>query len=146
VMDARGDITAGTIGDILALRAQLRGAAAVVTDGAVRDAAALATLDIPVFAAGAHPAVLGRRHVPWDTDVAIGCGGVLVRPGDVVVGDDDGVLVIPPDIAESVAADAIEQERRERFITAQVRDGAAVTELYPMGERWKAVYDAWEDR
>ena len=146
VMDARGDSTAGTIGDILALRAQVRGAAAVVTDGAVRDAAALAALDIPVFAAGTHPAVLGRRHVPWDLDVAIGCGGALVRPGDVVVGDDDGVLVIPPDIAASVAADAIEQERRERFIAAHVRDGAPVTDLYPMGERWKAVYDAWEDR
>jgi regulator of RNase E activity RraA/2-keto-4-pentenoate hydratase/2-oxohepta-3-ene-1,7-dioic acid hydratase in catechol pathway len=146
VMDARGDSTAGTIGDILALRAQVRGAVAVITDGAVRDAAAVAALDIPVFAAGTHPAVLGRRHVPWDLDVAIGCGGALVRPGDVVVGDDDGVLVIPPDIAASVAADAVEQERRERFITAHVRDGAAVTDLYPMGERWKAVYEAWEDR
>ena len=146
VMDARGDVTAGTIGDILALRAQVRGAVAVVTDGAVRDAAALSALDIPIFAAGTHPAVLGRRHVPWDLDVAIGCGGALVRPGDVVVGDDDGVLVIPADIADAVAADAVEQERRERFITAHVRDGVPVTELYPMGERWKAVYQAWEDR
>ena len=145
VMDARGDLSAGTIGDILALRAQVRGAAAVVTDGGVRDAATVSTLDIPVFAGRPHPAVLGRRHVPWDLDVAIACGGALVRPGDVVVGDDDGVLVIPPELAAPVAADAVEQERRERFITEKVREGAPVNELYPLGERWKAVYEQWEE-
>ncbi len=66
VMEARGETSSGTIGDILALRAQVRGAAAIVTDGGVRDTAAVAALDIPVFSAGPHPALLGRRHVPWD--------------------------------------------------------------------------------
>src|SRR5690606_13617601 len=71
VMEARGDATAGTIGDLLALRAQVRGAAAIVTDGAVRDADIVAGLDIPTFSRGAHPSVLGRRHIPWETDVTI---------------------------------------------------------------------------
>ena len=140
VMEARGDHTAGTLGDILALRAQVRGAAAIVTDGAVRDSAVVAELDIPVFHAGAHPAVLGRRHVPWDTDVVIGCGGTTVRPGDIVVGDDDGVLVVPVELAQEIAADAVEQERQEAFIVEQVRAGHGIEGLYPMNEHWRAAY------
>ncbi|MGH3439221.1 MAG: fumarylacetoacetate hydrolase family protein [Sciscionella sp.] len=146
VMEARGDHTTGTIGDILALRAQVRGAVAVVTDGAVRDSAVVAALDIPVFHGGAHPAVLGRRHVPWEADVAIGCGGTLVQPGDIVVGDDDGVLVIPPELAEQVADAAVEQERQEAFITEQVRAGHGVEGLYPLGADWKAPYQEWVAR
>src|SRR5208282_4414333 len=72
VIEARGDLTAGTIGDILALRAQVRGARGIVTDGAIRDAEALrAKLDIPVYYGAAHPAVLGRRHVPWEAGVTV---------------------------------------------------------------------------
>ena len=133
----------GTVGDILALRAQLRGAAAIVTDGGLRDSAVVAALDLPVFHAGAHPAVLGRRHVPWEIDVAIGCGGATVLPGDIVVGDDDGVIVIPPALAEEVLADAVEQERQEEFITEQVRAGHGVDGLYPLSGRWKSAYQDW---
>ena len=143
VMDARRDPTAGTVGDILALRAQVRGAAGIVTDGAVRDSAAVAALDIPTFGAAAHPAVLGRRHLPWDIDVDIACGGVLVRPGDFVAGDDDGVVVIPPQLLGEVIEDAEEQERQERFITEQVSAGAGIEGLYPLGPYWKRQYAAW---
>jgi regulator of RNase E activity RraA len=96
VMDARRDTTAGTLGDILALRALRRGAAGVVTDGALRDSAAVAALDLPVYSGAAHPAVLGRRHVPWDSGIPIACGGALVQPGDLLVGDADGVVVVRP--------------------------------------------------
>ncbi|HWN32678.1 MAG TPA: fumarylacetoacetate hydrolase family protein [Pseudonocardia sp.] len=143
VMEARGERGTGTIGDILALRAQIRGAAAIVTDGGVRDAAVVAALDIPVFSAGAHPAVLGRRHVPWETDVAIACGGTAVLPGDILVGDDDGVVVIPPALAEEVLADAVEQERQERFVTDQVSTGASIDGLYPLTGAWLDRYRAW---
>lgn len=141
VMEARRDPTAGTLGDILALRAQVRGAAGVVTDGAVRDAAAVAALDLPVYSAGRHPAVLGRRHVPWETDVTIACGGVTVAVGDVLVGDDDGVLVIPRALVAEVLADAEHQEREERWITARVAEGAALPDLYPLAGQWRARYD-----
>jgi 5-oxopent-3-ene-1,2,5-tricarboxylate decarboxylase / 2-hydroxyhepta-2,4-diene-1,7-dioate isomerase len=145
VMEARGEPGTGTIGDILALRAQVRGAAAIVTDGGLRDSAVVAELDIPVFHGGAHPAVLGRRHIPWDIDIPIGCGGTTVVPGDIVVGDDDGVVVIPRAIAEEVLGDAIEQERQEEFITEQVRAGHGVEGLYPLSEAWKDAYQQWRE-
>jgi 2-keto-4-pentenoate hydratase/2-oxohepta-3-ene-1,7-dioic acid hydratase in catechol pathway/regulator of RNase E activity RraA len=143
VMDARGDTSAGTLGDILALRARQRGAAGVVTDGGLRDSAAVAALGLPVFHGGAHPSVLGRRHVPWDTGVPIACGGALVQPGDLLVGDDDGVVVVPPELAEEIVADCRDQERRERFITERVAAGEGIDGLYPLGPKWRERYEIW---
>ena len=145
VMEARGERGTGTVGDILALRAQVRGAAGIVTDGGVRDLAAVSALAIPTYHAGGHPAVLGRRHVPWDTDLAIACGGAAVQPGDVIVGDADGVLVIPPHLVEEVVASAIEQEREEAFIAEMVAAGHDVDGLYPMNADWKARYRHWQE-
>lgn len=143
VMDARRDTSAGTLGDILALRAQQRGAAGVVTDGGLRDSAAVAALELPVFHGGAHPSVLGRRHVPWDTGVPVACGGALVQPGDLIVGDDDGVVVVPPDLAADLVADCREQERQERFVAERVRAGASLDGLYPLGPKWQDQYRTW---
>ncbi|MCB5909511.1 fumarylacetoacetate hydrolase family protein [Streptomyces pinistramenti] len=143
VMDARGDTSAGTLGDILALRALKRGAAGVVTDGGLRDSAAVAAIGLPVFHGGAHPSVLGRRHVPWDTGVPVACGGALVQPGDLLAGDDDGVVVVPPDLAGELIADCREQERQERFITERVTAGDGIDGLYPLGPAWRARYETW---
>ena len=143
VIDARRDTTAGTIGDILALRAQTRGAAGIVTDGAIRDAARLAALDIPTYHAAVHPAVLGRRHVPWECGATVACAGVTVQPGDLVVGDGDGVVVLPPGIAAEILADASEQERQEEFVAGRVAAGEQIDGLYPLGERWRPAYEAW---
>jgi len=143
VIEARGDPTAGTIGDILGLRAQVRGAVGIVTDGAIRDSAALARLEIPTYYAAVHPAVLGRRHVPWESDVAVACAGVTIRPGDILVGDADGVVVLPPAIAAEVLADAREQERQEEFITTRVARGEPLDGLYPLGDARRADYHAW---
>ena len=143
VIDARQEPAAGTIGDILAIRAQARGAAGIVTDGAVRDAARLAGLDIPTYHAAVHPAVLGRRHVPWEWGVTVACAGVTVQPGDLVIGDDDGVVVLPPGLAPEILADAREQERQEEFAATLVASGAELDGLYPLGERWRDAYEAW---
>ena len=143
VIEARGETGTGTVGDILALRAQVRGAAGIVTDGGVRDVVAVAALDIPTYYANAHPAVLGRRHVPWDTDLTIACGGAAVEVGDVIVGDADGVLVIPPSLIEKVVEGAIEQERQEAFIAEMVGAGESVDGLYPLAGQWKERYAAW---
>ncbi len=143
VIEARGDQTAGTVGDILALRTQVRGAAGIVTDGAIRDSAALAALEIPAYHAAVHPAVLGRRHVPWETDVTVACAGVTIQPGDILVGDADGVVVLPPPLAAEVLADAREQERQERFIAAKVAVGEPIDGLFPLTERWRPAYEAW---
>ncbi|MCB1281849.1 MAG: hypothetical protein KDB18_10035, partial [Salinibacterium sp.] len=143
VIDARGERGTGTVGDILALRARVRGAAGIVTDGGVRDLDAVTALGLPTYHAGAHPAVLGRRHVPWETDVTIACGGTAVQPGDIIVGDSDGVLVIPPALIDELVDDAIEQERQETFIAEQVGAGESVDGLYPMNAEWKARYELW---
>ena len=143
VIEARGEPAAGTIGDILALRAQVRGAAGIVTDGAIRDSAALAGLEIPVYHAAVHPAVLGRRHVPWDTDVTVACAGVTIQPGDIVVGDADGVVVLPPALAAEVLAEAREQERQEEFIASRVAQGESIEGLFPLTAPHRPAYEAW---
>jgi len=142
VIEARGDAGSGTLGDILAIRAHARGAAGIVTDGGVRDAAAVAAVGIPVYFAGAHPAVLGRKHVPWEGDVTVACGGATVQPGDVIVGDTDGVIVIPPAIAEEIADAAFAQEVEDAWIAERVAEGHPVDGLFPMNAEWRARYDA----
>jgi len=143
VIEARGEAGSGTLGDILALRAKARGAAGIVTDGGVRDFDAVAAVGIPVYSAGAHPAVLGRKHVPWDVDVTIGCGGTTVQPGDILVGDDDGVLVLPPALAEEVADAALAQEDEDTWVAQQVTAGHPVDGLFPLNAEWRARYEAW---
>ncbi|WP_426986293.1 fumarylacetoacetate hydrolase family protein [Pseudarthrobacter sp. Y6] len=144
VMEARGEKGTGTIGDILALRAQVRGAAAIITDGGVRDFSAVGAMDMPTYYSNPHPAVLGRRHIPWDTDVTIACGGTTVQPGDIIVADSDGILVIPPALAEELADDSIIQEREETFIAEMVAQGHSVDGLYPLNAQWRTKYEAWE--
>ena len=144
VMEARGEKGTGTIGDILALRAQVRGAAAVITDGGVRDFSAVAAMDMPTYYSNPHPAVLGRRHIPWDTDITIACGGTTVQPGDIIVADADGILVIPPALAEELADDSIAQEREEVFIAEMVQQGHSVDGLYPLNAEWRGKYEEWE--
>ncbi len=143
VIEARGDPTAGTVGDILALRAQVRGAAGIVTDGAIRDSQALRAMDLPVYYGATHPAVLGRRHVPWEVNATIACAGVTVVPGDIIVGDGDGVIVVPAHLAMEVARDAAEQELQEEFAAEMVAAGESVDGLYPLAKRWQVAYEAW---
>jgi regulator of RNase E activity RraA len=142
VIEARGEAGSGTLGDILAIRAHAAGAAGIVTDGGVRDLDAVTAVGIPVYTSGAHPAVLGRRHVPWDVDIAVACGGTTVLPGDVIVGDADGVIVIPIDIAEEVVDAALAQEDEDAWIAARVAEGHPVDGLFPMNAQWRARYEA----
>lgn len=141
VIEARGERGSGTLGDILALRAVARNAAGIVTDGGVRDHTTVAEIGIPVFSQGGHPAVLGRKHVPWDIDIAVACGGATVLPGDVIVGDDDGVIVIPAALAEEVADAALVQEAEDAWIAEQVAAGHPVDGLFPMNAEWRARYE-----
>jgi 2-keto-4-pentenoate hydratase/2-oxohepta-3-ene-1,7-dioic acid hydratase in catechol pathway/regulator of RNase E activity RraA len=143
VMDARQDAGAGTIGDILAARAMVRGAAGIVTDGGLRDSEAVAGLDLPTYYQAPHAAVLGLIHYPLETDVPIACGGALVMPGDVIVGDGDGVLVLPAALAEEIALASVEQERREAWALERVLDGESIRGIYPLSPARQADYDAW---
>lgn len=143
VIDARGEAAVGIVGDILAARLRVRGVAGIVTDGGLRDVEATVPLGLPIYAAGpAAPASIGGL-----SGVAlqgpIGCGRVAVLPGDVVVGDQDGVVVVPKALAPEVARDGAEQERLERFIQIKILAGAATPGVYPADERTKAEYKEW---
>jgi len=143
VIDARQEPAAGTIGDILAARALARGAAGIVTDGGLRDSAAVSALELPVYHQSRHPAPLGVLHYPADTNLPVACGGALVVPGDVIVGDTDGVVVVPAALAEEVAFDALEQERREQWALERVRAGESIRGIYPLSESRRKEYEAW---
>jgi regulator of RNase E activity RraA len=143
VADARGDRSVGTMGEILLTRLMVRGAVAYVTDGCVRDSKALHSFGMPVFVAGAASGIHLARHHAVDTQVPIGCAGVGVYPGDILVGDHDGVVCIPRRLAEDVANAAAEQESLELYIAERVRNGAALKGVYPADESTRAAHRRW---
>jgi len=145
VIEARGEAGSGTLGDILAIRARALGAAGIVTDGGVRDLAVVTELGLPTFHRGGHPAVLGRKHVPWEFDTTIACGGTAVQSGDIIIGDTDGLLVVPPSLILELVDEAIAQEREEAFIAQMVAAGERVEALFPMNVEWRKKYEAWLD-
>jgi 5-oxopent-3-ene-1,2,5-tricarboxylate decarboxylase / 2-hydroxyhepta-2,4-diene-1,7-dioate isomerase len=143
VIEAREDPGAGTIGDILAARAAYLGAAGIVTDGGARDTGALASIDMPIYYQRPHGAVLGLKHFPLESGRPVTCGGVLVMPGDVIVGDADGALVIPQGLAEEVAFGALEQEEREQWALERVQAGESVRGVYPLSEARREDFETW---
>ncbi|MCX7622571.1 MAG: hypothetical protein N2Z82_02265 [Thermomicrobium sp.] len=142
VIEARGETGAGVLGDILAARVQARGGVAIVTDGAFRDTPGIVALGLAAYARGQHAGLSQSLHVPIDRDVPIACGGVTILPGDVLVGDGEGVVVLPRDIAEEVAEAAAEQEELEAFILERIRAGAPLAGTYPPDEATKRAYEA----
>lgn len=144
VIDARGDIRGATLGNILAARIKARGAAGIVTDGAFRDTPAIRAIDLPTYARGQHPNVSFTIHHPADIGLPIACGGVAVVPGDVIVGDAEGAIVIPRAVAEEVARDAAEQELKEEFILSKVEGGSTIRGVYPPNEATLREYAAWK--
>ena len=131
VMDCRQDATAASAGSILLTRCQMRGVAGVVSDGGIRDARGAAALDMPVFAAKPSAPTNLTKHHAVDIGLPIACGGVAVYPGDIVMGDADGVMIIPRHLADDVAVETIEMEQFEAFVLEQVNAGASIRGLYP---------------
>ncbi|WFE76899.1 ribonuclease activity regulator RraA [Roseinatronobacter sp. S2] len=131
VMDARGDARAATAGSILITRLALRGAAGVVSDGGFRDMAGIGALDMPAYCAGPSAPTNLTLHEALDINIPVACGGVAVFPGDVLLGDGDGVMVIPAHLADDIAIECAEMEVFEEFVLQQVEAGAGVIGLYP---------------
>src|SRR5689334_10831710 len=142
VADAVGITSAGIFGDILTMRMVKRDVAALVTDGAVRDKAGVLATKLPVWCAGvAAPAsVNGLTFVGWQEP--IGCGGCAIFPGDVIVCDDDGAVVVPQNLVSFVAEEGAEHERMETWIVKEVESGAKLPGLYPMNAETRARYEA----
>jgi 5-oxopent-3-ene-1,2,5-tricarboxylate decarboxylase/2-hydroxyhepta-2,4-diene-1,7-dioate isomerase len=144
VMEARGDTSAGTIGDILAARVLARGGAGVVTDGGVRDTPGVTELDLPTYYGAANASSLWNAHIPMDIDVPVTCAGVLVMPGDVIVGDAEGVVVLPFALAEEIAHAALEVEEREAFALERIKAGESHRGLYPLSDERRAEFENWK--
>ncbi|MFM0049758.1 ribonuclease activity regulator RraA [Caballeronia grimmiae] len=143
VQDCRGDRTVASTGSILTTRLKVRGVAGMVSDGCVRDSGTIGDIGLPLFCAGASAPLNLAKHHAVDMNVPIACGGVAVYPGDIVVGDVDGVVIVPRHMAEQVAKDAAEQERLEEFIAMRVEAGAALRGTYPPDEATLGEYAEW---
>jgi regulator of RNase E activity RraA len=142
VVDAMGVTDAGIFGDILCARMAKKGVAGLVSDGVIRDYAGVMGTSLPVWCQGvAAPAsVAGLTFVNWQEPIA--CGGVAVFPGDIVVVDEDGAVLIPQALLEDVMKAAPEQERMEAWIMEEVAKGLPLPGLYPMNAETKARYEA----
>ncbi|SFQ11370.1 ribonuclease activity regulator RraA [Tranquillimonas alkanivorans] len=144
VMDSRKSATAASAGDILITRLMKRGGAGVVTDGGFRDAATIGGLDIPAYHTRPSSPTNLTTNEAIEINGPIGCGDAPVFPGDVIVGDDDCVIVIPAEIANEVADEAVEMTAYEDFVIERVKDGETIIGLYPCTEdEHRERFEAW---
>ncbi len=143
VIDSRKDASAASAGGILVTRLFTRGVAGIVTDGGFRDSPDIAKLPFPAYHARPSAPTNLMRHHALDINQPIGCGDVPVYPGDIVVGDAEGVVIIPQHIADEVAEEAFEQTRFEDFVLERVTAGASTHGLYPPEEEAQAEYARW---
>lgn len=147
MIDSRKDARAASAGSILVSRLMKRGAAGVVTDGGFRDSPEIAKLSIAAYHQRPSAPTNLTLHQALDINVPIGCGDVAVFPGDVIVGDAEGVVVIPAHLAQDIAAEAIEMTAYEDFVTEEVLTGRSIIGLYPAtDEQAKADFSAWRQR
>ena len=143
VMDCHQDASAASAGSILATRLQIRGCAGIVTDGGLRDAEDIGRLDMPSFCTKPSAPTNLTKHQALDLNVPIGCGGVAVFPGDIAVGDYDGVIIIPAHLADELAQDAKGMEQYEAWVVDQVNAGRSIIGLYPANEATRAEFEAY---
>lgn len=140
VMDARGQGRAASAGDILLTRLAVRGGAAVITDGSFRDSPEIRSMALPAFCASVSATTNLALHHAVDIQVPIGCAGVAIYPGDVLVGDREGVVCIPRQLVVEVAGDAVAQEDLEAYIKERVATGSPLPGTYPPNEQLLAAY------
>ena len=147
IIDSRKDPRAASAGSILVTRMMKRGVAGVVTDGGFRDAPEIGQMNIPTYHNRPSAPTNLTIHQAIELNGPIGCGDVAVFPGDVIVGDQEGVIVIPLHLVDDIAHEATEMTAFEDFVTEQVKAGAAVIGLYPAtSEKAQADYAAWRKK
>jgi regulator of RNase E activity RraA len=145
VVDARGDPRAASAGDLYVGRLKARGCAGIVTDGGLRDSDGIYKTGLPAYHRRPSSPPSGIVHQPVDLNLPIGCGGVAVYPGDIIVGDCDGVVVIPPDIVDVVAEEAMASTLYDEFAEQEVARGRSLIGLFPAaGEEAKRDFEAWK--
>jgi regulator of RNase E activity RraA len=144
IMDSRKDPRAASAGGILVTRLMVRGVAGVVTDGGFRDSTEIALLDMPSYHNRPSAPTNLTLHQAIDVNVPIGCGDAPVFPGDIVVGDGDGVIIVPAHLADTVANEAVEMTAYEDFVIERVRGGQKTLGLYPPTDEANLIaFAAW---
>jgi regulator of RNase E activity RraA len=143
VVDSRKDARAASGGDILLTRLMIRGCAGAVTDGGFRDTPAIQKIEFPVYHARPSAPTAPILHHSADIGLPIGCGDVPVYPGDIVVGDGEGVIVVPAHLAEEVADEAFEMTIYEDFVEEKVREGRRLPGLYPASDASREEFKVW---
>lgn len=147
VIDSRGDANAASAGGILVTRLMRRGVAGVVTDGGFRDSPEIALLPYPAYHVRPSAPTNLIRHHCVDLNLPIACGGVGIFPGDIMVGDGEGVVCIPAHLADEIAAEGFEQTAYEDFVQERVDGGASLRGLYPMtDESNRPLFEAWRKK
>jgi 5-oxopent-3-ene-1,2,5-tricarboxylate decarboxylase / 2-hydroxyhepta-2,4-diene-1,7-dioate isomerase len=129
IIDARGEPDAGTFGDIFALRSLRLGATA--------------ELGIPVYHGSSHAATFGRMHMPYEHQIPIACAGVTVIPGDIIVGDGEGAVVVPPSLVVEIAAGSVQQEAEEAWALERVDAGDSTIGIFPISTDRRPEFEAW---
>jgi regulator of RNase E activity RraA len=143
VFDTIRGLGGSVMGDMLALRAKVRGAAAVVTDGVMRDMPGMASVGIPIFASGTWPVPSASELTPWESDTPIQCGGALVLPGDWILADTDAVIVIPSGLVQTVLEGAVLHEAEEIFCRTLLSRGLPLRQSFPMPLSLRPLYESY---
>lgn len=144
VVDSRGDSRSASAGDLLIGRLKARGCAGIVTDGGYRDLPGIIRTGLPAYQRQtASPATPITLH-PADLNLPIGCAGVAVYPGDVIVGDTEGVVVIPADLADEIAVEALQAAEYEEFAEEKIAEGRSIFGLFPATEESRREYEIWK--
>lgn len=143
VIDACGTFEAGVVGDMFTRRVKQRGGTGIVIDGSVRDLSTIRTVGLPLFCKGMHGSGIGRALMSADYQVPIRLGNTVVLPGDVLLGDQDGVVVIPPFEVEALVTFGIEHEVQERFSRLKLTEGYALERAYPPDAELRPEYLKW---
>ena len=147
MIDSRGDSRAASAGDLYVGRLKARGAAGIVTDGGFRDTNGIFKTGLPAYHRRPSSPPSPIVHRPIDLQLPIACGGVAVYPGDIVVGDRDAVLVIPPDVVEAVAEEAVKNYEYEEFAELEVARGRSLKGLFPgVSDEAKRDYEEWKKK
>ncbi|WP_273772502.1 ribonuclease activity regulator RraA [Brucella intermedia] len=146
MIDSRNDARAASAGNMLMTRMMRKGVAAAITDGAFRDGTEISKMPFPAYCTANTASTRPAYHRAIDMQRPIGCAGVAVYPGDIVVGDSDGVVVIPRAIVEEMANDSYEQEQREKFLFTKIDAGAPLWGTYPPNEDTLKEYAEWRSR
>jgi len=144
VVDARGDLTSGVFGEMMMTYFRGRGGAGIVIDGCIRDSAEIKKLGLGLWLRGVTPNFHTQTNIfPYAVNVPVACGGVTVVPGDIIIADDDGAVVVPIAYAPQLAAKAVEHVEWEEFSRLKLSEGGDLRKYYPLSDEARAEYEAW---